>query len=102
MFLFNHTPFKVFDQSVLFKYIICSYSTLLDCIYVNGVQDLNTSYVPIQLESQLVILGISLFKYIICSYSTAAALPYSSSLRHLNTSYVPIQRHLRAVVCLFL
>ncbi len=54
MFLFNFSHIFVKSDNLRFKYIICSYSTVIFCIFL---------------------LSFILFKYIICSYSTRTLTP---------------------------
>ena len=49
--------------------------------------DLNTSYVPIQLVSDILRRSLKLFKYIICSYSTTILSPFSSPLSLKNSLF---------------
>ncbi len=76
-----------------FKYIICSYSTLAEeriCSFVNLFKYIICSYSTI--NYLLTNSFRPLFKYIICSYSTRSVSGVPSIRLNLNTSYVPIQR----------
>ncbi len=68
----------IFHCSAAFKYIICSYSTIMN---IRPTQlHLNTSYVPIQLSNEKVLLNFIIFKYIICSYSTTVFIAFLLSI----------------------
>ena len=95
-----------------FKYILCSYLSILICtvffpsinlntsyvlIYLKemvkilgGIFDLNTSYVLIYQEERILFSLLQLFKYILCSYLSPPCAQTSCNSAYLNTSYVLI------------
>ncbi len=114
MFLFNNKPDYTQFSGIIFKYIICSYSTKLTdsvvrliigfkyiicsystlaeeriCSFVNLFKYIICSYSTI--NYLLTNSFRPLFKYIICSYSTRSVSGVPSIRLNLNTSYVPIQ-----------
>ncbi len=93
MFLFNNKPDYTQFSGIIFKYIICSYSTKLTDSVVRliiGFKYIICSYSTLA-EERICSFG-PLFKYIICSYSTRSVSGVPSIRLNLNTSYVPIQR----------
>ena len=71
MFLFNNKPDYTQFSGIIFKYIICSYSTKLTDSVVRliiGFKYIICSYST--LAEERICSFVNLFKYIICSYST--------------------------------
>ena len=116
MFLFITFSVPASNMAYPFKYILCSYSSILLFSGKIPMANSNTSYVLIHHWRPFQLFYIKIFKYILCSYSSWCKLVswygdfiqihpmflfishlsyFTSSRMYSNTSYVLIHRILR-------
>ena len=101
MFLFICRIYLFMFMHFVFKYILCSYLSVLYDLFINKKEDLNTSYVLIYRYCKVPRVWQNQFKYILCSYLSIYPVVMYCFRFNLNTSYVLIYHSLVSSMILF-